>query len=68
MALLAPYFRNDALADDEIQLRSIRQFCVALAVGLTLLALVGLVRAGSPQVASDEPPQSTPCCALISGG
>jgi hypothetical protein len=68
MALLAPYFRNDALADDEVQMRSIRQFCVALVVGLSLFALAGLIGARSPQIVSDEPPQSTPCCALVSGG
>jgi hypothetical protein len=48
---LAPYFCNDALADDEARFQSLRQFAVALIVGFALLASAGLIGARAPQAA-----------------
>jgi hypothetical protein len=44
---LAPYPYSDALADDEVQMRSLRQFGFALAVGLVIFFVVGLIEAPS---------------------
>jgi hypothetical protein len=68
MGLLARYSCNDALVDDELQFRSVRQFCVALAFGLALFAAAGLFGLRTPQLASLAAPEPAPCCVTVSGG
>ena len=65
---LNPCFGGYMLLDDDIQTQSVRKFTVALAVGLLLFGLGGLIGVRSPQIASLDAPQPPACCALVNGG